>query len=513
MDLKRVFGLHPILFAVYPVLFIGAHNIGSAPLTHMIPPLALMAVVGAGIWYGLALLLKDTEKAGITTSLFLLLFFAYGRVYLPLEGATLWGLQVGRHRYLMPLAGFLLVAAHFGIRKLRDTHGLTRFLDVTASLLVLFSLFNIVSHEIGTADAKFDPSTNLDQIVPGWATSASQPDQLPDIYYIILDQYPRGDISHDVYGFDNSTFLNDLASEGFYVARKSRSNYLETKLSIPSSLNMSYLNVFFEQPLIHFDGPATATGRTFHSMIDRNTVARYLEQYGYRFVAVNSGYFITEATNADKYFTTIGLSLYTSLLRQIMRTTPIPGVASVLGYNPDGFVQRQRIYFVLDRIKELPQAEAPTFLFAHIMCPHSPFSLGKTKAEQMAALNDLIMSTVREILAESSTPPVIIVHGDHGVRDLLPTNGRSSVSDPYILETASAILNAYHFPGGHGEDLYADISPVNTFRVVLNRFFGESCELLDDVTYGFGVLGPPDPHSLTGSATRTDSSDPSFSAE
>ena len=35
-----------------------------------------------------------------------------------------------------------------------------------------------------------------------------------------------------------------------------------------------------------------------------------------------------------------------------------------------------------------------------------------------------------------------------------------------------SILNAYYFPGGRYEGLYEAISPVNSFRVVLNTFFG-----------------------------------------
>jgi hypothetical protein len=44
------------------------------------------------------------------------------------------------------------------------------------------------------------------------------------------------------------------------------------------------------------------------------------------------------------------------------------------------------------------------------------------------------------------------------------------------------ILNAYYFPGGVN-GLYQTISPVNTFRVVLNKYFGQQHEILDDVAY------------------------------
>jgi hypothetical protein len=45
-----------------------------------------------------------------------------------------------------------------------------------------------------------------------------------------------------------------------------------------------------------------------------------------------------------------------------------------------------------------------------------------------------------------------------------------------------AILNAYSVPGG-APALYPSISPVNSFRVILNARFGESLPLLPDRSY------------------------------
>ena len=46
-----------------------------------------------------------------------------------------------------------------------------------------------------------------------------------------------------------------------------------------------------------------------------------------------------------------------------------------------------------------------------------------------------------------------------------------------------SILNAYYFPGGRYEGLYQEISPVNSFRVVLNTFFGAKLPLLPDRSF------------------------------
>jgi hypothetical protein len=45
------------------------------------------------------------------------------------------------------------------------------------------------------------------------------------------------------------------------------------------------------------------------------------------------------------------------------------------------------------------------------------------------------------------------------------------------------ILNAYYLPEGGERLLYPSISPVNSFRVVLNAYFGAELPLLPDNTY------------------------------
>ena len=46
-----------------------------------------------------------------------------------------------------------------------------------------------------------------------------------------------------------------------------------------------------------------------------------------------------------------------------------------------------------------------------------------------------------------------------------------------------AILNAVHLPGGDSTGLYDEMTPVNTFRLIFNRYFGTELELLEDESY------------------------------
>ncbi len=57
-----------------------------------------------------------------------------------------------------------------------------------------------------------------------------------------------------------------------------------------------------------------------------------------------------------------------------------------------------------------------------------------------------------------------------------------SLEDTDVRERLS-ILNAYFLPGEGAVELYKEITPVNTFRLILNRYFGTDLKLLEDRSY------------------------------
>ena len=53
---------------------------------------------------------------------------------------------------------------------------------------------------------------------------------------------------------------------------------------------------------------------------------------------------------------------------------------------------------------------------------------------------------------------------------------------PRILEInrPTPIMSAFYFPDQNYDQLYRDISPINTFPIVFNQFFGTGYNLLND---------------------------------
>ena len=71
---------------------------------------------------------------------------------------------------------------------------------------------------------------------------ASETSQKPDVYFLLLDAYSGDATLKNDFGYDNSEFYKQLEKRGFFVQRDSFSNYPNTELSMPSIMNMQYLD-------------------------------------------------------------------------------------------------------------------------------------------------------------------------------------------------------------------------------------------------------------------------------
>ena len=80
MTLKKPLIIHPALLAVYPVLFLYSHNIGQVYFGDTIKPVLVILAVTVAAWALLRVLTRSWHKSAMITSLFLLLFFSYGRI-------------------------------------------------------------------------------------------------------------------------------------------------------------------------------------------------------------------------------------------------------------------------------------------------------------------------------------------------------------------------------------------------------------------------------------------------
>lgn len=508
--MKRIPIVHPLLFAVYPVLALLAHNISEVPLAEAIRPL-ITSVIGSGILLLLLrFTLKNWHKAGLITTAVVLWFFSYAHTYNLLRASDLDLIStIGRHRYILPISVALLSGVSWWIiRRWTSQIQLTNFLNLVAALSLVLPLFTIANFELRTAGrAQLDFNQSEALRLP----DDKRP---PDIYYIVMDSYAREDTLRRVFNYDNTPFLLDLAERDFFVAYHSFSNYGRTSLSLASSLNMDFI-----QNLIVDLDPYSRQQEPLWELIQHSRVRNALEDLGYKTVAFSTGYSRTEIKDADIYITggtldqILGLNAFSNFEGMLIDNSAgvifldgaiaLPLLFPGLKYPYQ--LHREWVLNIFKHLSDMPEIDEPMFVFAHIISPHSPFvferdgslvnrspgfTLGFTFGDgssimdeeyieayrnQLHYINTRLVQTIDAILAQSETPPIIILQSDHGP---IPEGPRMRYTQQRM-----AILSTYYLPGNGDEPLYPTITPVNTFRVIFNTYFSGAYELLPDHVY------------------------------
>jgi tetratricopeptide (TPR) repeat protein len=348
-------------------------------------------------------------------------------------------------------------------------------------VLIAFPLYSLANHEISNkeSDLFFRAASDREAL----AVNFKQSDPKPDIYYIIMDAYLRDDVMNEFWGFDNSEFNKFLTNRGFYVAPKSRSNYPRTIYSLASSLNMEYI-------------PRDLGGDSNHEhnkiplidAIEKNRVVSFLKSIGYLYVhlSVDTNY-TNRPGQAD---IVISNRKYISYFSQYLLNKTI---FKSLKSHSLGVVQTKRnnILYGFNKLEEIPKIDEPTFTFAHFIMPHGPQAFdengdipiqnkneSKNYFGELLYANKKIKYLVDHILANSKIPPIILIQGDHGYPRM-----KTSFPNAEKIKKRYSNLSAYYLPGQGEDKLYETITPVNSFRLIFDHYFGTQLGLLEDKSY------------------------------
>ena len=350
---------------------------------------------------------------------------------------------------------------------------------------------------------------------------------------IVLDTYMRSDALKQDLGYDNSPFINQLTDMGFYVAKCGHPDYTFTYASISALLNMRYI----PEAYTNDDWSDFSDNGFWSNLLKNDEVRQQLKNVGYKTVAFQEEYPLVEFDNSDVLIGTDHPSINSAYLYpfevmyqqstaaiiltaldpsgkvegyfQHIFTGPVKSTSTVdlsglKGPNKD-FVATHIIStnFILDHIPDVPAIAGPKFTYVHLFIPHAPFVYGpdgqietdpgyyggdragamteayqlKGYVNQVQYIDKRIVPILQTVISKSKNPPIIILMGDHGLENL---NRRTD-------------LLAYYLPGNGSAKLYPTISPVNSFRLIFDEYFGANYPLLPDKTYTGDTITAPDP--------------------
>ena len=516
--------LAPVLLALFPTLTTYHHNLDQLAFNRLTIPLvySLGFVLVSGA-VALAVF-KSQRKASLFTSLWIVLFFSFGYLYLKLgETHLVQLLPVSLNTLLIGLFGLILLGVGMALFKKEPAKKLSNFVLIVGLTTVALNLWTILPFELQRqlAETRLQKYLLLNPMLP---SSVEEPALKPDVYYFIFDRYARQDVLAEYFHFDNQETLQALAQNNFFIGTQSFANYPNTYLSLASSLNLRYLD-FLPQTLGVKNRDRIPA---YQQLIQSNELVRFLKKQGYHYVLAGSFWDPSKTSpladanyNLFADFDEFELFMYERTLWNTLR----------------GVLENKQLYTGVERLERMAQnfdlrltslkkqagVNSPKFVLAHFLMPHDPNIFDQTclpmefaemrqltlmegfLAETQCA-NKLMLELANYLQTNAKRPTVIIFQSDEGAylpEQYFNQNEELVPDDPTAYRIHAAILNAIYLPDKEKPTQAADYqaigldersTPINTFRAILNYYFGTNLPILENKVYVFA--SPDEPYNF-----------------
>ncbi|OGG32293.1 hypothetical protein A3I80_03245 [Candidatus Gottesmanbacteria bacterium RIFCSPLOWO2_02_FULL_40_10] len=497
--------LHTILFSIYPVVTLYSQNLYQVLIKDAFFPAIVMLISAFLLIFVLRLLSGNTRLITLAVSLFYLLMFSYGTVskYMARTG----GINELTGQWLSVFIIILLYFISLKLLKVNKIHllGFTSFVNKISLLIIIIPIVPIVFNFYSGMQFR---KKALSDISKTQKVDIGNIGNLPDIYYLIFDRYASQSTLSGYFGFDNSSFSDYLKNKGFYLAQNSWANYYSSAHSLTSSLNMDYLdNIINSAPA----GPDDRDWTLLYNRLEENAVAKSLKSIGYKYYHFGSWWWPTGKNRlADE---NINLGYLSEFSARLVDSSILFPLAKKYNFPllDSRYNQWRRINYQFDRLERIQSENSPVFVFAHFIIPHEPFvfesdgkfltaqkesqkDINEKYLDQLVFLNGKIKSFVDIVVNSRGGNSVIILQSDEGPYPVQYESNKDSFDwttvDYPLVSQKMAILNAIYFPDGNYEILKNGLSPVNTFRIIFNRFLGQNLPLLPD-RYYLGNMSQP----------------------
>ena len=477
---------YPYLFCVAFVLGIYTKYVRMFELQQVLLPLMIVFLFSAVTYLVFHFIIRDGHKrAFIIASLFgmIICFSKVTSLFAKIGIVSPQKTALEQCAVLFFL--LIILVALCRIRKVSSK--ITVLFNVMAIVMVLVPVANCVSFLYEVREFK-STSTNEKVVVSNNTT-----DYKPNVYHLILDEYPIAEVLSSQLGFDNSGFIGQLEELGFFVPKRSHSNYNRTILSIPSVMHLRYLT---EVELNSYEKGEFRY--VLFDLLKDVPVFDFFKKQDYTTITTPPGDIVAKVFGADIEYR-LNDDIFNRYYVELISNTPFHF------FRVNSKSRYDRIFYAVDLLKKVSKEkkDSPFIVYSHILMPHSTLCMDENLNEivvadelklskespdkfadlyrkQLTGFNRLILDLVKEIQDNSEVPPIIIIHGDHGLRDRLRNKNKKLA---HVLDYG--ILDAICLPGYDYSELSDDISLVNTYRYIFNHYFGSDLGILENKCYNF----------------------------
>jgi hypothetical protein len=476
--------IYPVWLVVYLILHENNAYFGLIPIRVSLNIFFYYFIFVVVASLGLNYLFKSPAKAFLFTTLLVAVSLFFGSIQdftkeLPVPDLF------KKYRFLLSfIILFTLAAFIFLQRSKKAFQHLGQYIRLTIAILVIWEFAYVV---INTVSGKAGENVLIERSQQIPLLPAAATPNAPDIYFIVFDAFTSSQCLQEEFGYNNTELDSFLYRNGFYIVTHSKSNYPATPFSIASTLNFSYLADTINNRLLTAKYMLQGQETVAH-----NRLIPYLKAKGYKIV--NHSIFDI------KGYPAVSNAYFDDLQEKLITQQTLPGrIQKQVMWNftsKEELARKRSEYlqdFVYDKMSGLKAAAAakeakPKFVYCHFMVPHEPYYFNKDGTlnndpisadgrflkihylDQLIYSRQLVKKAIKTIMDKDTLNKIIIVEGDHGYRDFAPDK-----SSKYFDN-----LNAIYFYDKNYSALRDSMTPVNTFRVILNQYFHERLPYLTD---------------------------------
>jgi len=471
---------HPLLFSIIFVVRPFTQFAGLIPPAQIAAPFIVICAFALLSYFIIKRIVKKAGLAVAVLSPLLIIFCNYGALYEYISELT----RGTKHKFLVLVLATLvllivLIVYNWKVLSLRENaiNVVNKGFCVIAGALIIFNAFSITTQSISTAKI-IGSSGTLDTFLQ------KNSGTLSDIYFVILDEYAAPSQMKRYFQYDMSPFVEYLTQKGFMVTEMNTES-LATVAILDGLLNMEAKERQDGTPssgslsgsLLESTNIVNSQDEEQIIRLRNSKVIAYLKSIGYQFINMGSWFTQTRYNQlADQNINCFGFQFTDELSTIILHNS----VLRLILINR--YFHRKAVLDAFASLENMPVTDGkPKFIFAHIICPHSPYvfgsngeKLGLKQGESKDAkqlyldqhifISKKVKEFVDKKLSASQPTPVIIIQADHGARMDKPN--------------AHQVFSAVYVPNNKGNAWQDSISSVNTFRVLFNDIFGTNLEIL-----------------------------------
>ncbi len=437
------------------------------------------------------LLWKNTGKAAVLTAMLGIVYLFFGDIKYTLGRLPVLH-YISHYKIFIPVLLLVLAFIFYKIYRSKQLTNTTLFLNCLLMIYIIIDIIKWTSPPgINTGMVKTD------------IRSVPKGSKLPNIYYLLLDCYPSPSYQREMLGMMSSDYLDSsLTNKGFHIIKESRSNYSNTAFSMASTFGLNYLanlDTINRMAAHHYNRAV--------SIVEHSPFFELLDEQGYAIhnfsifdigdqPALKKDIFLSATTSQMLFYNTALNCLKRDLLWQLQPNKKNVAEEERIKELKKFFdPQKEYNLRLLDTLSAFQSSTnaAPFFLYAHLEMPHFPYffdSTGKENPDEAIYTDSMITDKkkfagyisyankkaeqlIMHFLQQSGGDAVIIVQSDHCIADM-DWNRKNDAFRNYA---------AYYFPDKDYAPLYSGMSNVNTFRVILNKYFGQQLPLLPDKSF------------------------------